>query len=193
MIIGIDIDNTISHTTEMILNYVEIFGRENQLNTVADLSEYYLEQSLGWEEATAARFLDTYLPNIYKEVKPKPYAVDVIRELHEKHSIVLVTSRNQQFPYVTEATLEWLNRHELEYDKLVMNNTKNMHYFSKLDACLDNQIELMIEDHHDLVLELSARMPVIMFHYPYNAHISAKNIRRVENWLEIKSVIKSLE
>jgi hypothetical protein len=34
MIIGIDIDNTITHTTEMIMHYAKIYGEEQGLNTV---------------------------------------------------------------------------------------------------------------------------------------------------------------
>jgi hypothetical protein len=42
MIIGIDIDNTITHTTEMIMHYAKIYGEEQGLNTVPDLRYYYL-------------------------------------------------------------------------------------------------------------------------------------------------------
>ncbi|WP_054696161.1 hypothetical protein [Syntrophomonas palmitatica] len=71
MIIGIDIDNTISHTTEMIMHYVRIYGEEQGINTKADYSQYYLEDSLGWPIETVDTFLEGYLPYIYREVQPK--------------------------------------------------------------------------------------------------------------------------
>jgi hypothetical protein len=61
MILGIDIDNTITHTTEMILHYAQIFGREQGLNTVADLRYYYLEDILGWDKRVADDFLKTII------------------------------------------------------------------------------------------------------------------------------------
>lgn len=193
MNIGIDIDNTITNTREIILDYVRKFDQENHLNTKIDLSQYSLEESLRWDAELLHRFLKTYLADIYTHVKPKPHAIEVIKDLHQYHSIILITSRNQRDLSITESTLEWLSRHRLTYDKLIMNNTENMHHFSKLSACLENDIDLMIEDHHDLSLELSEKIPVLMFDYPYNNHLDVTNIKRVQDWLEVKSIIKNLD
>ncbi|MDD3268595.1 MAG: hypothetical protein PHX14_04680, partial [Syntrophomonadaceae bacterium] len=75
MKIGIDIDNTITHTTEMIMHYARIFGTEKKLNTIPDPRYYYLEEALGWDSATANYFLDNYLSRIYQEMQPKEQAV----------------------------------------------------------------------------------------------------------------------
>ena len=56
MIIGVDIDNTITHTTEMIMHYAKIYGQEKGLNTTPDLRYYYLEDALGWETKDADDF-----------------------------------------------------------------------------------------------------------------------------------------
>lgn len=193
MNIGIDIDNTITHTRELILDYVRIFAQENGLNTEVDLGHYNLEDSLRWDMEVFKQFLTTYLSDIYQYVVPKSYALEVIKDLHQRHSIILITSRNQRNQTIKATTLEWLSRNQVEYDKLVMNNTANMHHFSKLASCLDNNIDVMIEDHHELSLELSGTIPVIMFDYPYNAHLDANNIIRVRDWLEVKMVMARLE
>ena len=193
MRIGIDIDNTITNTREVIMAYVCKFDQENGFKTEVDLSHYSLEKSLMWDELLIKRFLNTYLTDIYTYVIPKPHALEVIDELHRNHSIILITSRNQRDESITEATLKWLSKYNLEYDKLVMNKTDNMHHFSKLADCLENQIDIMIEDHHDLSLELSEHMPVLMFDHPYNAHLNVKNIIRVKSWLEVKTIIKTYQ
>ena len=193
MNIGIDIDNTITNTRDVILDYVQIFDRENNINTRVDLDYYSLEESLQWDTELIKQFLSTYLTDIYQYVTPKPYALEVIRELHQCHSITLITSRNQRDQIIKATTLEWLSLHQVEYDRLVMNSTANMHHFSKLESCLDNNIDVMIEDHHDLSLELSGIIPVVMFDYPYNAHLDANNITRVRDWLEVKTVINRME
>jgi len=187
LIIGIDIDNTITHTTEMILHYAQIFGREQGLNTVPDLRYYYLEDVLGWDKRVADDFLDEYLGRIYQHMLPKEQAVEVLSNLKKQHELILITSRNQQFPKVEEVTVNWLNRNGIEYDRLILNKTSNMHFFSKLEACRENHVEVMIEDHYKLVSEISPFIPVIMFEYPYNKHLKSDNIIPVKHWNEIEA------
>ncbi len=192
MNIGIDIDNTITYTRETICDYARIFAAENNLTSNMDLNHYSLEKSLNWDAKTIAGFLSAYLKDIYQHVQVKPYALDVIKELHRYHSIILITSRNQRDQAIKATTLEWLSRHQLAYDRLVMNNTANMHHFSKLAACQEHNIDVMIEDHHDLSLELSEIIPVVMFDYPYNVHLKVNNITRVSSWLEVKKAIAAM-
>jgi uncharacterized HAD superfamily protein len=190
--IGIDIDNTITRTSEMIIKYAGMYGKENNLPTQLDLRQYFLEDSLNWSKENTENFLNTCLIDIYKRVAPKENAVEVIKELHKTNYITLVTSRNKQFQSLTETTLTWLDENKIEYDNLVMNNTDNMHHFSKLAVCLENNVDVMIEDHHDLAYELSERIPVLMFDYPYNAHMAADNIIRITNWKQVPTLIEKL-
>jgi len=183
--IGVDIDNTITHTTEMIMHYARIFGEENGLNTVSDPNYYYLEDALGWDRDIAEYFLDTYLGDIYREMQPKEQAVEVMRKLKDEHELILITSRNQKSPDVEQVTLDWLEHYGIAYDGLILNATPNKHFFSKLGVCLEYGVEVMIEDHHDLILELAQAFPVIVFDYPYNRHIQAENVYRVTHWQQV--------
>ena len=192
MIIGVDIDNTITHTTEMIMHYAEIYGRERGLNTVPDLRYYYLEDALGWSTAEADAFFDKYLARIYYEMKPKDQAAEVLAELNKQHEIILITSRNLKFPQVKEATISWLKRNNISYDRLILNATSNMHFFSKLSIRQEYQVDVMIEDHYEPVSELCPLLPVIMFEYPYNRHLQADNIIPVKHWSEVKHWIDFL-
>ncbi|MGI5879049.1 MAG: 5' nucleotidase, NT5C type [Syntrophomonadaceae bacterium] len=186
MKIGVDIDNTITYTTEMIMQYATLYGQENQLNIIPDLNHYYIEDALGWDKEHANKFLLAYLGDIYRNIKPKEQAVEVLQELKKDHELVLITSRNLMFPQVQEATSGWLTSYGIEYDHLVLNTTDNMHFFSKLDVCLKYGVDVMIEDHHELAAEISEVLPVILFDYPYNRHLVSDNIVRVNNWNEIK-------
>jgi len=183
--IGVDIDNTITHTTEMIMHYARIYGAERGLNTVADPNYYYLEDALGWDKDTAEEFLNAYLGRIYQEMRPKDQVVEVMRQLKDEHELLLITSRNQQMPEVEQVTLDWLDRYGIVYDGLILNATPNMHFFSKLEVCLEHGVEIMIEDHHDLILDLARAFPVIVFDYPYNRHIKAENVFRVTHWQQV--------
>ena len=189
MKIGIDIDNTITYTTEMIMHYARIFGQERGLNIVPDPSHYYLEDALGWDKETAEVFLDQNLHNIYNHIEPKEKAAEVIRELKNDHELILITSRNRRFHNVEQVTADWLHRNGIVYDKLILNATENMHFFSKLKVCMDNSVDVMIEDHHELIQEICPVLPVIVFDYPYNSHLTNDNIIRVKSWGEIKTWI----
>ncbi len=193
MIIGIDIDNTITHTTEMIMHYARIFGEQRQLNTVPDPSCYYLEDALGWDQETADLFLNTHLGKIYREMQPKEQAAEVIRQLKDEHDLLLITSRNRHFPEVEQITMDWLKYNHIVYDRLILNSTSNMHFFSKLEVCRENGVEVMIEDHHELARELSQLIPVIVFDYPYNRHLESDNIIRVSHWNEVMQWINKLD
>jgi len=192
MNIGIDIDNTITDTREMIFRYAEEYAHKTKRSVKRDLSHYVVEKSLGWTKQEAYDFLAACLPDIYRNVQPKEHALQVISELHQNHRIILITSRNERDEVITRVTLEWLLRQGLTYDKLIMNQTENMHHFSKLAACRENRIDVMIEDHHDLALEIAEYLPVLLFDYPYNAHVECQNITRVKDWLQVKAIIEAM-
>lgn len=192
MIIGIDIDNTISYTTEMIMHYALIFGREHGLNTVPDPNQYYLEGALGWSSEAVEEFFDAHLASIYREVRPKEQVGEITQQMQKHHQIVLITSRNYQFPGIEEITREWLRKYGIAYDKLILNATPNMHHFSKLAVCMQHKVNVMIEDHHELAQELSQFMPVILFDYPYNRKVESENIIRVRDWYEAQNWVERL-
>lgn len=192
MRIGIDIDNTITNTRETMQAYLERYARTNNLPYTFNPSRYTLEEALSWEPGDLDLFTRRHLADVYRRVAPKPHAVEVIRDLHRDHHIALITSRNRRNGNIREVTLEWLARNQLEYDQLIMNETENMHHFSKLGACLDNRIEVMIEDHDGLSLELSRFIPVILFDYPYNTDLQADNIIRINDWRQVKPALAAL-
>lgn len=193
MRIGIDIDNTITRTSEIILKYAQYFGRENHLNVVPNQQAYFLEDVLGWPRPVVEKFFSSSLLDIYTYVQPQPMAVEIMREWSSRHYLVLITSRQKYSPGIEQATREWLTRHGVVYHKLIMNTTTNIHYSSKVEACLDNGVEIMLEDLHDQALELSRWLPVLLFSYPYNQHLQANNVRRVKDWLEVKNIVRNLE
>lgn len=192
MNIGIDIDNTISYSTEVIMHYAVIFGKEHDLNTVPDRSKYYLEDTLGWSSKAVEEFFLTYLENVYREVKPKEQAGEIIRQLGQENQIVLITSRNRMQPGIEDITRDWLSLNDIPYNRLVLNTTNNRELYTKLPACKKYGINVMIEDQFDLAGELSRTIPVVLFNYPYNQQLESRNIMRVNNWLEVKDCINRL-
>ena len=192
MRIGIDIDNTITNTRETIRAYLERYALARRLPYRFDPSKYTLEEAVSWEPGDLEMFIQLHLGNIYRDVTPKPGAVEVIRDLHSNNYIALITSRNRRNGNIREVTLEWLACNQVEYDQLIMNDTDNMHHFSKLAVCLENDIQVMIEDHDGLALELSGSIPVILFDHPYNNHLQADNIVRIQDWEQVPPTLTAL-
>lgn len=192
MRIGIDIDNTITHTRESIIDYAVKFNGASNIDADVIPKGYTMEECFGWDEELTHCFFDTYLTTIYENVLPKADAIDVINYLNQDNSIFLITARNKFYPRIEEITLNWLRKQGLQYDELIMNSTDNMHHCSKLGLCMQYELDLMIEDHHDISLEICRHIPVLMFDYPYNAHINDKNITRVSNWLEVRDIIDKI-
>ena len=192
MRIGIDIDNTITNTRETILAFLQRYALARSLPYSFDPSKYTLEEAIPWEPKDLDRFIEQHLADVYREVAPKSHAVETIRNLHCHDYIALITSRNRRNGNIREITMEWLARNQVEYDQLIMNDTVNMHHFSKLAACLENGIQVMIEDHDGLALELSRFIPVVLFDYPYNANIRGDNIIRVQDWLQVPTALVEL-
>ena len=80
---------------------------------------------------------------------------------------------------------KWLLDNNIKYDKIVY--TKG----SKLPYCIQNNIDIMIEDAPMNIKEISTKIPVLCFDNPYNKEIEGENITRVYSWYDVLSVIES--
>ncbi len=73
----------------------------------------------------------------------------------------------------------WFKDNNIPYTKIIY-SSKN-----KLDICLENNIEIMIEDNLKTLKEIKEYIPVICFDAPYNRNIDNDNLFRVTTWEEI--------
>ena len=69
---------------------------------------------------------------------------------------------------------------KIYYDKLVFKPDSE-----KLDYCLENGIDVMIEDSPNNVKNISSKMKVMCYNCMYNADIEGENIIRVYGWYDI--------
>lgn len=192
MILGIDIDNTLCDTHEMIWACAQKYGAEANRPPFLDRSRYFLSEYLGWPEEVVEAFRQRCLRDIYRDVRVKAGAAAAMQSLHQRHSIILVTGRNSDYEGMEEVTRQWLQRLQIPFERLVMNATPHMHHFSKKAVVEEAGIELMVEDHPDLCLELAPLMPVLMFDQPYNQEVNAPGIARVSSWQQIEGLIETI-
>ena len=191
MIIGIDIDDTITDLSDIFLKYATLFNKENEIDFKIDKTQWDLDKAFGWNNDDFMKFSKKYLEILLNEAKPKKGCVDVINKLREDgHKIVIITARNSEElidPY--EFTKNWLELNNIGFDKLVVNSNK------KEEDCINNKIDVFIDDRPENCENVYKKLhiPVFLFDSVYNTNDKNSLIERVFSWEEVYSKIRSIQ
>lgn len=184
MNIGIDIDDTITETSEFLMPYVaDFFSIDYDYllkNGICynNLPEEYKSKEIEFGKSTFSRVL--------LDVNLKKNAKEIIKKLKVKGcKIIIVTARDKTLyddPF--DFTFKQLEKLGIEYDKLVCS-------FDKRQACIDENITLFIDDDignlesvKDVVSE------VLLFSSKTNSR-KKTDFTRVNSWDEIYKYINS--
>ncbi len=182
MRIGIDIDDVITNTSKVIEEYVA--KDENS----AILQEHIKEIMRGIP--SIPEIVDfgnkTYI-KVFQEVTPKENACKVLKDLIDRgNEIYLITGRGYKVDNISEIikiTKKFLKDNDIQYTKIIFNA------FNKAKTCLDNKIDLMIDDSVDHCEEVSKiGIKSILFTTNVNKDVNTK-ITRVNNWLELEEMV----
>ena len=175
MKIGIDIDNTICNTDEYIDKYQNIFLKEE------NISEYLLWNNNDYK----LKFLTKYLKTIYEEVSLKEDSKEVINNISKDNKIYLITARSNNFiDNIEELIKEYFIKKDIHIDKIITNAK------DKTDACINNNIDIMIEDSlYNYNKLINKNINTILFDDKHK-NINIKN--RVVSWKEINKIINNL-
>lgn len=185
MRIGIDIDGVMTDMDTFMYDYGIKFCQERGITYHPKRGEYYENAALGITDEQVEMFWNEYLEFYATNYGPREFAKEVIHQLKEKHEIYIITARNEEgLPPETYGQMQsmvknWLKQNEIEYDKLIF--TKN----GKLPYCIENNIELMIDDSPKNIIEIATKIPVFCYDNSYNREIEGENITRVYSWYDI--------
>lgn len=185
MRIGIDIDGVLTDLARFVSDYGIKFCHENSIEYKIKDDSYYESEALGISLENAEKFWNKYLPYYATEYEPRKFASEVIKKLKENNEIYIITARNEEglpkevYGKMQEFVKEWLEKNNIEYDKLIFT------VGSKLPYCLENNIDIMVEDSPRNLTEISTKIPVLCFDNPYNKNIEGENITRVYSWYDI--------
>lgn len=186
MRIGIDIDGVLQNISEFILDYGSKYCYDNGIKFEIHSNEYDESKALGISNNEAEKFWNKYLVEYVTNYKPRKFAKEVIDLLKEKNEIYIITSRNEyglpreEYGHMQELTKRWFEKNKIYYDKLIFSPE------NKVDICLNNNIEMMIEDWDKNIKELSnAGINVVCFDNPYNKNNVNENIPRVFSWYDL--------
>lgn len=196
MRIGIDIDGVLTDIEQWQLDYgskfyFEKYGKEIQNNEGYETKEIFKVDSKLDDE-----FWTEYFKDYSINVDVRKFSSEVIKKLKQDgNEIYIITARGSFLSHSANVmlfeenkniVLEWLRKNEIEYDKIIFSPE------DKLSICLENNIDVMIEDKVDNINKISTRIPVICFHAGYNKNCKGNNIFRCYSWYDIYSKISSI-
>ena len=141
-------------------------------------------------------FWEKYFIEYSINVDVRKFASEVIKKLkNDGNEIYIITARGSFLSHSANVmffeenkniVLEWLRKNEIEYDKIIFSPE------DKLNICLENNINIMIEDKPANINKISTKIPVICFHAGYNKSCNGNNIIRCHSWYDIYSKIKEM-
>lgn len=191
MNIGFDIDGVLTDFETFIATYgCKFLGTTIKNMAISQINDDDIAEMFACDTETENKFWKEYVEKYCTEYPSRLGLSDVMTELKKQHTIIIITNRS--VPIVPMEIMkswvkEWLAKEKLPYDKIVFNNG------SKLQACLDNKIDVMIEDSPKHIKELSEYMNCICFDSHYNTDCKGKNIRRCYSSYDLYEHIKEIE
>lgn len=195
MKIGIDIDGVLTNIEQWELDYFSkyyLVEYNKGISNPKGYGSYKIfegtvdEDNLLWNKAIWE----------YIDEPPRKFAPEVIKKLkNENNEIYIITNRSSDLSYVPEISKEkmeeivkkWLEKYDIVYDELIFSNS------DKLDVCIENNIDVMIEDKPLNINKISTVIPVICFNAGYNESCVGINIYRAYSWYDIYNKIMLLK
>lgn len=187
IILGFDIDDVITKTSETLLATVEKYGEGIDYNNPLTSKKEILRGRAATPEVKV--FFEKYGTDSLKRAELKEGANTVISNLKRRGvEIHLITARDESLmPGITQATIDYLAEKEIPYDGL------HIGVHNKKELCEKLGIECLTDDSIDTCRSLvGSLIKPILFTTEVNAEFDAEGIQRVADWKELSEVIRSL-
>lgn len=189
MRIGIDIDGVLTDIEQWQLDCGgKFFSKLNK--SVVNKDCYEITEIFNVSDELDSQFWNEYLYEYVTKEPSRKYASEVIKKLKDSgNEIYIVTARyltdrnTEDGQRMRKIVIDWLEQQNIIYDKIVFAPE------DKLQICLENNIDVMIEDKAANIEKISTKLPVICFHAGYNKQCKNDNIYRVYTWYDIYNLI----
>lgn len=192
MNIGIDIDGVLTDLERATIDFGTKMCIEQNWPITMDLSKYWEVEAFGWTSEQADKFWNKYLVEYVTQSPARRFAKEIIIKLREEgNNIYIITARDESgmppeyYGKMQELTRGWLEKYEIEYDKLIFAKDSE-----KLEKCLENNVDIMIEDSPRNIRNISSKVKVIKFDCQYNKDVIGSNIINAYSWYHIYRIIK---
>ena len=183
MRIGIDIDDTITNTWE---DFMPILSETYHIpiDEIKYGPAYYdaVKELVTLEEYLA---MSKESEHILFKVKLKPDVIDVLNRLKQDgHNLIFITARGAEYSDPYERTKEYLDNHNVPYDKIIVRA------FQKGQVCQEEKIDLFIDDNIINCQNVKqVGIDVLLMEALFNK--KDKEFTHVENWNQVYEYIKN--
>lgn len=192
MRIGIDIDNVISSfDNELIKEYLRHDKTLRNTGIINENADYIRRGMFDWTEEEEKAFYNENIERIATNLKPIHNAKKYIDKLKEDgNEIYIITGRdNGDYSNPYDMTINWLNKHEISYDKLILTNAYDKQ--AKAEVCIKNNIDIMIEDSTSIAINIK-QAGIRVLHMRTRFNQKSEELEGVLSWREIYSKISEM-
>ena len=193
MNIGIDIDGVLTDFQRETMDYGAKMCVEEKWPININEKEYWEVKAFNWTEEQRKKFWDKYFVKYLEETSARTFAAEVIEKLQQEgNNIVLITARTEEdmppedYGKMQQITKDWLKAKNIKYDKIIFEK-------EKMQPCIENNIDVMIEDSPKNIEKLSKQIKVIKFDCQYNKDVNNENITTAYSWYHIYNIIKEMK
>lgn len=200
MVIGIDIDDTLTNTSELLLAYAqkydyEVLKRKYSLDknkVYSIINGGQLEYGMNWTTDEANDFKELFHSQVLENAPIKPFAKEIIDKLIEEgNQIIFVTARNNEGDRIRDSyqiSKNLLDKNDIKYHKIITECS------DKLFVCRENNIDLFIDDKIETCIELKdGKINTLLMNTPFNNQLDEKNIVRVFSWIDLYYKVQELK
>lgn len=186
MRIGIDIDDTLIDSCEIVEEYAYKHSKEyGDGSVILNNIDKILRGNFTEKEMTD--FFNDYACEMGSKQKVKKNAKEIIDRLKdEENSIYIITARSDRFyKDVNKYVKEFLDENNIKYDKIITS------CFYKVDVCKNEKIDIMFDDAIDICESLCNNgIDAVVFNSKLNISKDTK-CKRVNSWDEVYNYIKN--
>ena len=192
MNLGIDIDDTIANTYDVLLKYLQEYTRDD---IVIDrekanrdiLAQMYHTNFRNGGDKQDKEFLNRYYEKTVLKVETKIDAVESIKKLKEEgNQIFLITARFPSNKFnIEELTKDWLKKYGIQYDKLILNSQNKV--ITAKEHCIDIFVDDNIKNCTDMA---KAGIKTYIMDSNVNKDFKDENIERVYSWSQLYQKIE---
>lgn len=193
MIIGFDIDDTITDTFGVMFGYgqkftIEELGRSGELLKTSGFTNHsYCQEMHNWTVDESEKFFRIYYKDIIEKTQPFMFAIETIKKLKEKgNKIILITARwDFDGIDVRELTEKWLEEQKIPYDKLIVNA------ITKKQAAIENKLDIFVDDSFKNCQDVaSTGIKTYIMDTRYNKGLEDERIERIYSWPHLEQVLR---
>lgn len=189
MVIAIDLDGCVYDTEEYYRTYAHFWDLAVVGNGLQKSDEMHMDKRFGWDKETINNFYDKFTAEIVENAPLKVGAKYVLDQLKQRgHKLVCVTLRGYYQDCEIPITEKRFEAEGISFDKIVYNQT------NKLQACLDENVDLIVDDNPDNV-EMLAKNNIKCLHFRGIGmkNVEHENVTEVQNWADVLEKINKLE